>query len=606
MCAIFGIIGNKNLSLLKKMSLCQIYRGPDSQSLLVDKKNNFSIGMNRLSVIDKKKGKQPMLSYDKRHVIVFNGTIYNFNEIKKILSKKKIPFKTNSDTEVLVNAYNYWGKKCFNYFDGMWAVGIFDYKKKKFILSRDYIGQKPLFYHKDKEKLIFSSQINGIFKYSNNFKISERNYEDYLRFNYFHAPNTLYKNIFQVCPGETIEFEKNSLKKKKYWKVEKKSDYNLFFRKKYKNEIRNNFTDTIKNFLIADKNVGLTLSSGNDSTLLKNIMLKHKKKINSFTIGFKDKSYDESLHLKKEKNNHNLKKILYEKDLLKTFNTVKKNIFFPFGDSSLIPTLNLFNLVKNKTNVVLGGDGGDEIFFGYLSFKAYYISCIIKKIIPNFVLKLIKYPFSFINISTEYLGFKKKIKFFFKFIDKDLSLINTYWISNFDDNEANQYFKRKKSLSTYNLKQVKNIFKNHSNKMRFAQIYYLKYFLPMIMTKVDFASMFNSVESRSPYLSKNLLNFSLDFKTKKNFSLFGDRLLMKEIFSEYFDSKNKLNKHGFAFNKYLILKNKQFIMNNIEDKFLLNSDYFYNKLHEYIAGNYDNEQYLWNEIILNFSRQNLE
>lgn len=238
MCAIFGIIGNKNLSILKKMSLCQIYRGPDAQGLFVDKKNNFSIGMNRLSVIDKEKGKQPMFSYDMRYMIVFNGTIYNFKEIRHILLKKKIPFKTNSDTEVLVNSYSYWGKKCFNYFDGMWAVGIYDYKKKKFVLSRDYIGQKPLFYHKDKEKLIFSSQINGIFKYSNNFSISEKNYEDYLRFNYFHAPKTLYKNIFQVCPGEIIEFGKKKLKKKNIGRLNKKVITIFFLKKNLKKKLK--------------------------------------------------------------------------------------------------------------------------------------------------------------------------------------------------------------------------------------------------------------------------------------------------------------------------------------------------------------------------------
>ena len=155
MCAIFGIIGETNLSLLKRMSSCQIYRGPDSQSFYENKKSNFSIGMNRLSVIDRKSGKQPMFSHDKRFIGVFNGTIYNFREIKNFLEKKKISFKTNSDTEVLINAYSYWGNKSFNYFDGMWASCIYDFKKQSVNLSRDYMGQKPLFYHKDKKKTNF-------------------------------------------------------------------------------------------------------------------------------------------------------------------------------------------------------------------------------------------------------------------------------------------------------------------------------------------------------------------------------------------------------------------------------------------------------------------
>ena len=236
MCAIFGIIGESKLDTLKKMSACQIYRGPDKQSFFIDKRNKVSIGMNRLSVIDKKYGKQPMLSHDKRYLGVFNGTIYNFNEIKNFLIRKKISFKTNSDTEVLMNAYSYWGKKSLNYFDGMWALGIFDFKTKKTLLSRDYVGQKPLFYYHNKNKLVFSSQLNGIFKYKKDFKISKTNYEDYLRFNHFPAPDTLYQNVKQVCPGEYLEFENKSIHTKKYWKVENGGDYNLFFPKRKKED----------------------------------------------------------------------------------------------------------------------------------------------------------------------------------------------------------------------------------------------------------------------------------------------------------------------------------------------------------------------------------
>ena len=606
MCAIFGIVGEANLLLLKKMSSCQIYRGPDKQSFLINKKNNFSIGMNRLSIIDKKKGIQPMYSHDGRHVVVFNGTIYNFNEIKKFLITKKINFKTNSDTEVLINAYNYWGKKSFNYFDGMWALGIYDFKKKMFILSRDYVGQKPLFYYREKAKIIFSSQLNGIFQYKNNFQISKKNYEEYLRFNHFPAPGTLYKNIQQVCPGESIEFTNKRLKKTSYWKVENGSDYNFFFKQKKKEDILKTFNKSIKNFLIADKKVGLTLSAGIDSNLIKIIMLKLKNKINSFTIGFKENSYDEAKFVKNNKYNLNKKKFLGEHDFIKTFLKIKKNIYFPFGDSSIIPTYELFNLVKKKTNVVLGGDGGDEVFFGYLSFKAFYITCFVKKIFPNFFLTLIKMPFRKIKITTEYLGVKKKIKYFFKFLNKELFIINNYWISNFDNKDVAQYFKKKIYKPSLHIKKVKMLFNKNPNKMRFAQLFYIKYFLPMILMKVDYSSMLNSVESRSPYLTKDLLNFSLNISTKKNFSLFKDRKLMNDIFSDYIKNYKKIKKHGFAFNKNIILKNEMLIKRKIDDNYLLNPIFFYNKYQNYLDGNYDYEQYLWNEIILNFSRQNLE
>jgi asparagine synthase (glutamine-hydrolysing) len=606
MCAIFGIIGDSQRDILKKMSACQIYRGPDKQTFFISKKNKISIGMNRLSVIDKKKGKQPMLSYDKRYIGVFNGTIYNFKQIKEFLIKKKINFITNSDTEVLMNSYSYWGKKCFNYFDGMWAFAVFDLKTKNTLLSRDYVGQKPLFYFHDKNKLVFSSQLNGIFKYKDNFKISKNCYEDFLRFNHFPAPKTLYQKIKQVCPGEFIEFNNKVVKKKQYWNVENGGDYNLFFPKRKKNELTAVFSKTIKNYLIADKKVGLCLSGGMDSNLLKVHMIRLKNRINSFTIGFKDKTYDESIYVNNTIKNKNSKKILTQKNFINSFRRIKKNIFFPIGDSSLIPTYELFRLVKKKTNVSIGGDGGDEIFYGYLAFKGFYISKIIKFFLPNFLLKILKLPFQNIQINTGYLNLKKKIKLFCKYIDKDLFLINNLWISNFDNNDAEEYFHKKKNCKNHSLVKIKKLFTKNSDKMKFSQIYFIKYYLPTILSKIDFSSMLNSVECRSPYLSKDLLNFSIDLPSKENFNLFTNRKLMKKLFQDDLKHQKEIKKHGFAFNKNLLLKNVKLIKQNIDENLILNKKYFYEKYEEYIKGNFDNEQYLWNEIILNLSRQNLE
>ena len=605
MCAIFGIIGKTNNTLLRKMSKCQLYRGPDKQTFFNNKKYKISFGMNRLSVIDKAGGNQPMLSHDKRFLLVFNGTIYNFKELRKFL-EKKIKFKTQSDTEVLINSYSYWKEKSFNYFDGMWAVSIFDFKKKEMILSRDYVGQKPLFYFKRKNILIFSSQINGIFQYDNKFQISKENYGNYLKFNHFPAPETLYKNIHQVCPGEIIKFKRNEISKKNYWKIENGGDYNIFFPKRKTKEISNIFQKITSNYLIADKKVGLCLSGGFDSNILKKIILKKQKKIKSFTIGFQEKTYDELRFIKKTQNNVNKSKVLNEKDLINYFHKIRKNIFFPIGDSSIVPTYGLFNLIKkNKTNAVIGGDGGDEIFFGYLAFKGFYFTKFIKSMIPNFLLKIIKYPFQNIKITNDYLSWSKKIKFFFKFIDKEIYLTNKLWISNFTDDDYQIYFK-KKELKSKHSKKIKSLFYKMPDFMKFAQFYYIKYYLPNILSKVDYSSMINSIECRSPYLSKDLLNYSIDLPSKKNFSFFKNRILMKKIFSSFIKDDFEIKKHGFAFNKNLILKNKKLIKHVLNEDLILNLDFFKIRYQNYLNGNYEHEQYIWNEIILNFSRQNIE
>lgn len=606
MCAIFGVIGKSDIRLLKKMSKSQLYRGPDDQKFFIDKKNKFSLGMNRLAVIDKKNGIQPMLSHNKRFVGVFNGAIYNFNEIKDFLIKKKIIFKTNSDTEVLMNAFSHWGKKSFNYFDGMWAVTIYDLKKKITFMSRDYVGQKPLFYSHNKDQLIFSSQINGIFEVKKDFEFSKKNTLEYFKFNHYPAPLTGYKNLFQVSPGEILEFKNKTVYKKKFWNIEKGGDYNHFFKKNNTSSIKKLFFGIIKKFSIADEKVGLCLSSGIDSQLIRVNLEKIFRKIKSFTIGFKEKTYDESKFVKSSSKNQNYKRILSKKDFKIIFNTIKKKIYFPFGDASVVPTYKVFNLVKTQTNVTITGDGGDELFFGYLAFKGFYIIEKIKLIFPIFILKIFKFFFGNLKISDKYLDNKKKISYFFKYIDKKNYEALVFWISNFDKFEEKNYCKNNISNKSNNLNLIKKLYQRYSDKMKFSQIYFFKYYLPVILLKADFSSMLNSVESRAPYLSKDLVNYSLDLPTKKNFSLFFQRSLMKKIFHSDFKEINEKKKHGFAFNKREILKDRSFIYRNIKKKFMINNEYFNKNYNSYLNGNLNCEQYLWNEVILNLSRQNLE
>ena len=431
MCAIFGIIGKSDIGLLKKMSKCQLYRGPDNQAFYTSKNHKLSFGMNRLAVIDKKKGNQPMISHDGRHLIIFNGAIYNFLELKKYL-EKKIIFKTNSDTEVLINSYNFWGEKCFKYFDGMWAVAIYDFKKKSTILSRDYVGQKPLFYNSNKDMLSFSSQINGIFQIKRNFEFSKKNTLEYFKFNHYPAPLTGYKSIFQVCPGEILEFRNMRINKKFFWRIENGGNYNIFFKKNNYESTKKLFFKIVRNFAIADEKVGLCLSSGLDSQLIRVNLEKFVKKLKSFTIGFKDKTYDESKFIKSSSINKNYMKILSKKDNIIIFNSIKKKIYFPFGDASIIPTYKVFNLVKKHTNVTMTGDGGDELFFGYLAFKGFYVLEKVKLIFPKFLLRILKFFLGNLKISEKYLDNKKKISFFFKNIDKKNYEALISWISNFE------------------------------------------------------------------------------------------------------------------------------------------------------------------------------
>ena len=599
MCAIFGIYGEYNPKTIYKMAKCQTYRGPDKTSYYLNKKKKISLGMNRLAVIDRKRGNQPMISYNQRILTIFNGTIYNFKDIRNYLEKKSILFKTNSDTEVLTNSFAFWGDKCFNYFDGMWAAAFYDLKLNTITLSRDFLGQKPLYYYLKKKKLIFSSEIKGIFQHQNDFKISKSNLDLFYKFSHLPAPYTIYKNIFKVRPGQIISIGKK-LKKKIFWDLKNGSDYNFFFKKISKNNLKSNFNLNLKNYLISDKRSIIALSSGKDSQVLNNLI----KKIAftpSITVGFKDSSFDESRRIQKKSSS--IIKMLSENKIIKIFKNLEKKFIFFNGDGSIIPTYFLFNEIRKKTNVSLSGDGGDEVFFGYITFKAFYMQFLLKKILPNFVLKIIKNSINFKYFPDEYLGNKKKLSIFLNNLDKDLYIVNSYWISGYDNNDIFNITKLKNKHRI--LLEIKKIYKKKTI-MRFAQIYYFKYYLPMVLEKVDYASMLNGVENRSPFLNKDLINFTLNYSEKKNFSLITEKKLMKDIFKNQLSKKfMKIKKHGFSFKKSLILKNRNLIERIIKKNYLTNINIFYKKYENYLKYN-TNENYIWNELVLNLSRQNLE
>ena len=211
--------------------------------------------------------------------------------------------------------------------------------------------------------------------------------------------------------------------------------------------------------------------------------------------------------------------------------------------------------------------------------------------------------FGNINYSNEYLNNKKKIYLFLKHLDKELFLVNSYWLNDLDNNEIKKITDTKNNHKL--LKKIKKIYINNSI-LKFVQIYYFKFYLPMILEKIDYASMSNSVENRAPYLNKDLLNFTLNYDVKKNFSLINEKKLMKDIFRNSLQKRfRNIKKHGFAFPKSLILKDNKLVKKIIKDRFLTKKNFFYKRYNEYLKNNL-NENFLWNELILNISRQNLE
>ena len=378
MCGIFGTLSNNYRSIGQKFLNDLHHRGPDDNGIFFDHEKNLVLGHNRLSIIDpSKQAHQPMMDKTESFIIVFNGEIYNFKELKKELVSFGYNFKTNSDTETVLYSYIHWGENCVEKFRGMFAFCIYDKRKGSLFLARDRFGIKPLIYSFFNNQFIFSSELKSFL--NSNFikkKLSQAAVSELFKYGAIKQPKTMLDGVFQILPGHymTINSEK-SFKIKKYYdyvkesfKLPKIENYNEAIIK-----VRQELEIATKYHLVADVDVGAFLSGGVDSTAVVALMkLYNDKKINTFSIGFKNKTYvqDET-----EVALRTARKLGCAHKNIKIDDEYVKNIFDNFIDSIDQPSIDGINtyIVSKETSknmkVALTGTGGDEVFAGYQHFK---------------------------------------------------------------------------------------------------------------------------------------------------------------------------------------------------------------------------------------------
>ncbi|MGY0400090.1 MAG: asparagine synthase (glutamine-hydrolyzing), partial [Ostreibacterium sp.] len=369
MCGIAGFIAKGvNQKLIDVFAETISHRGPDDMGYYQD--NQVSILNTRLSIIDIADGQQPFASDDGEIQVIQNGEIYNFIEIKVDLQSKGYHFLTNSDTEVILKAYECYGNDCFTLFNGMFAIAIYDRRKEKLILGRDRLGVKPLYLYQKDDVLLFSSEIKTFLQYPEFDKlISNQSIHNYLKFNYFPLPNTIFKYVKHVRPGYFYEIDIHTLEEKQsqYWRIENQSEQTLpeetVFEKL--DELMN---DAIRIRLRSDVEIGAFLSGGLDSSLVCAMVRKNfNKRLETFSIGFKEKKFDESAYAKQVADLNGLKSNITFLDS-NIVDLWPKTTWFndqPHGDVSFIPTYLLSEFAAKKYKLVFTGDGGDEAFAGY-------------------------------------------------------------------------------------------------------------------------------------------------------------------------------------------------------------------------------------------------
>ena len=373
MCGVAGFI-NKNKNFDKKKYIEDTlnklnHRGPDEHGVFDE--NGICLLNTRLSIIDVAGGHQPFVSDDKNIIVVQNGEIYNFVEIKEALEKDGVRFDTNSDTEVILRSYEKYGVECFAKFNGMFAIIIFDKNNNKLILGRDRLGVKPLYIYQRGEDIHFSSEIKSFLSYTNfDNSIDKQSIHNYMKFNYVPIPDTIYKYVKHVEPACFYEIDINdfSLRKTRYWKIENTKEMEDVSEEHIFKEIDKTLTNAIKIRLRSDVGIGAFLSGGLDSSLVC-AMTKDNfdVSLDTYSIGFKEKRFDESMWAKQVADycglNNNVH--ILQSNIIDLWGETTWHNDQPHGDISFIPTYILAEFAAKDYKLVFTGDGGDEAFAGY-------------------------------------------------------------------------------------------------------------------------------------------------------------------------------------------------------------------------------------------------
>lgn len=573
MCGITGKIyldssNNIDAHELKKMTDSIYHRGPDDEGFYINK--NIGLGFRRLSIIDLSTGHQPLANEDESIWIVFNGEIYNYKELQNDLITKGHIFKTKSDTETIVHLYEQYGVDCVKHLRGMFAFSIWDNNKKQLFCARDRFGIKPFYYYTDNEKFVFGSEIKAILNANNIDKtLSNDALNSFFAFGYITSDLAIYRQIKKLQPAHylILSFKNNpAIEINKYWDIRFEPDHSKS-EKHWAEEIKESLSEAVKLHMISDVPLGAFLSGGIDSASVVAMMAKNSTNpIKTFSIGFKEEKYNELIFAREIAKKYGCEhhEQIVEPESVNLLPKLVRAYDEPFADSSAIPTYYVSKFAREYVTVALSGDGGDELIAGYNIYK--YLQRInkfntsspsfnkflwgnINKLIPeNVAGKGLTYHLS---QNKDYLGAHLCI-----------------WT-----NEERKKLILSNDIFKFNI--VPELFKEEilkkGNKHDFiSNLQYLDlqtYMVDDILTKVDRASMLNSLEVRVPLLDHKFAE--LLFKVPSNLKIKGKetkyifRQAMKNVLPE-----TTLNRQKIGFGVPLSLWFKDELKEYVNDTLL--------------------------------------
>lgn len=510
------------------------HRGPDS--LGFHESDLAALGNTRLSIIDLEHGDQPMFSDDGNTVVVQNGEIYNHAELRAELERRGHRFRTRSDTEVILHAFLEWDTECFPRLRGMFAIALWDERRRRLVLGRDRMGIKPLYIFHHGRDLYFGSEVKTILHHPEiGRKLDLNGLSYYLSLNYVPAPYTLIEGVEKLMPGEWIEWENGAIRRQMYWHLRFQPDGKITL-EDAKAELDRLLRLSLREHLIADVPVGVWASGGLDSSTVLHYAAQEAAKLNTFSISFRGHSHDESQYFRAVAahygTHHNEFDLNPEQNLAETIEQLSYYSDEPSADAGALPVWYLSQMTRRHVKVALSGEGADELFGGYLTYRADALASEARRW-PRWMRRLGAACTRLLPVSDEKIGFDYKARRFLEGTLLDPHDAHFYWNGSFDEKTKHalypaQRYPRPGELM--NTLPTEAFLCGEINRYLWAD---QKYYLPDdILYKCDRMSMAHSLEVRPPFLDHRIVEFAArlpeDFKVRGPALKFILRELMRD------------------------------------------------------------------------------
>jgi asparagine synthase (glutamine-hydrolysing) len=613
MCGITGFIGAGSESDLRRMTDAIAHRGPDDAGYWMDAARGIHFGHRRLSILDLEGGRQPMVTADGRYVIIFNGEIYNFAELRTELMGSGHRFMSDhSDTEVLLHGYREWGTDLPRRLNGMWAFVIYDRERHVLFGSRDRFGKKPFYYALQGGAFVFASELSAIRRHPCvRSDVSRRALMKYFGYGYIPAPNTILEHVHKLPGGHSFVFEcaTFTLKITRYWAFVLEpwagSEIPKDPERVWGEELRARLDVAVKRRLVADVPVGVFLSGGIDSSAITAFAAKHVPagRLKTFSIGFEEASFDESIHARRVAEQFGTDHHVEELSMDRAHELLPKlaaQLDEPMGDSSLLPTYLLSAFTSRQVKVALGGDAGDELFAGYDPFVALHKAQRYQQIVPRPVheaisLLIAKMPVSHRNMSLDF-----KLKRTMRGLSHPPKLWMPVWMASLAPAEMEALFGEKIDLEDV-FSEAITTWESCSQSDpvdRATQFYIQLYLQDDILVKVDRATMMHGLEARAPFLDIDFVNFARRIPAEWRFRRGQTKYLLKKALEPILpDGILYRRKKGFgvpigAWFQRGVLTQMDAAIPGLDSSFAARA------LADHRAGRADQRAFLWNHWLL--------